>query len=378
MAKVWYNAKGRFDDVAYHLARGWAEHEKCGKKTIAARLNSCAATVSYWLRSDTPPSARKPRRNPRLAAINERRRLVEDAIRQRTVVKGTRYSRKRRTASHRECVRFPYGSTARAARYLKQKHPLMQVSKTTVWRDLQHLRLKAYVRSRAPRLSANNIKARVAFCKRTLADKAVEGIAFSDEKWFDSQDGRSWQWLSPGEYGDARLKEQGGPRLMVWAVIAPGYRAIVRVPPGEGGAKSIKIDGAVYTRMIRPTLLELRRRQLTFQQDNAPGHAKAANSGFFEKLKLRTLGGWPPNSPDLSPIETLWAIIARRVTERGPFGEDELWEFVEEEFANVSEETVAGLLASFAQRVRICRRERGATVTRRMLAAAGKLVRGRR
>ena len=47
--------------------------------------------------------------------------------------------------------------------------------------------------------------------------------------------------------------------------------------------------------------------QLIFQQDNAPCHV---SKGAREKLKeIKHIENWPPNSPDLSPIETIWSVV---------------------------------------------------------------------
>jgi transposase len=365
-----YDARGRFDDVAYFLAKDWSVHEKCSNKTIAQRLRSCAATVGYWLRQSLPPSARAQRRNPHAKRIAARRRLVESTIKKKTVVRGQRFTPKRRDLRTRDTVRLPFGSTARAARELKRQHPQMKVSKTTVWRDCKQLGLKAYTQPRGPRLSADNVAARLLFAKALMSRRQFWSSCFSDEKWFDSDDGgRTFQWLRRDEHCLPRQYQRGGPRVMVWACIAPGYRRIIRVPAADNGTGSVKIDAAMYTKIIRPALIDIRDRGLVFQQDNAPGHTKATNGGYFKRLRVKTLADWPPNSPDLSPIETMWAIIAKRVTQRAPFGEDELWKFVEEEFANVGEETVKGLLASFETRLRLCAAIGGGLVTNRALAA---------
>ena len=60
--------------------------------------------------------------------------------------------------------------------------------------------------------------------------------------------------------------------------------------------------------------------QVIFQQDGAPPHNAAktqqwcqANlSGFWAK------GVWPGNSPDLSPIENLWAIVHDKLDKMAP------------------------------------------------------------
>jgi hypothetical protein len=49
-----------------------------------------------------------------------------------------------------------------------------------------------------------------------------------------------------------------------------------------------------------------------FQQDNAPCHEAHSITQFLNENGIRVLT-WPPYSPDLSPIENLWAIVRNRL-----------------------------------------------------------------
>jgi hypothetical protein len=50
------------------------------------------------------------------------------------------------------------------------------------------------------------------------------------------------------------------------------------------------------------------------QQDNAPVHTSKFTRDYLnEEANHRTLGGWPAQSPDLNPVENLWAIMAQRM-----------------------------------------------------------------
>ena len=51
-----------------------------------------------------------------------------------------------------------------------------------------------------------------------------------------------------------------------------------------------------------------------FQQDNAPCHtAKIVQEWFEEHDKEFKVLPWPPNSPDLNPIEHLWDVLEKQV-----------------------------------------------------------------
>ena len=61
-----------------------------------------------------------------------------------------------------------------------------------------------------------------------------------------------------------------------------------------------------------------------FQQDNAACHVSRESKSVIDILFGKEYIEWPPNSPDLSPIENVWAILKEKLSKRNIKNLDEL------------------------------------------------------
>lgn len=69
---------------------------------------------------------------------------------------------------------------------------------------------------------------------------------------------------------------------------------------------------------------------------------------------IQLLLDWPPNSPDLSPIENIWGIVDRKVASRGCKNLEDFKKAVDEELQNIPRLTLARLWRGMHDRMRKC------------------------
>ncbi|CAH1991906.1 unnamed protein product [Acanthoscelides obtectus] len=79
----------------------------------------------------------------------------------------------------------------------------------------------------------------------------------------------------------------------------------------------------------------------TFLQDNDPKHSAKLCIGYLDgKQSEKVLENmtWPPQSPDLNPIELLWEELDRNVREQCPSSQQAMWNALEGSWSNISQE----------------------------------------
>jgi hypothetical protein len=314
--------------------------------------------------------------------IQRRRQLVRKLITKK--VRSVKMEKRSRSVVERITWKLPFASPQAVVRELAAKHNIT-VGATTVRRDCRALGIKARVRPKRPWHSTEDQAQRFRFSKRMMrvSKEKLATLHFSDEKWFDSDDhGNRFQWCSAGEHPVPRGSSQFPKKVHVWCCIGVGFRKIVfhsrpedepgavkygpgrprkgeKRPPKDKRAKKELVNSSVYIqKCLRPVVAQRRKnakqRAIWLQQDGASCHTSAETTAWLKRRGVEALNGWPARSPDLNPVENLWAIVSAKVAKRGPMAEQELRKFVKEEWENIPQATIDKLVLSFRGRVQKC------------------------
>ena len=345
---------GNLTDAAWTCIRVW-DAESRPVKWMARQLGVWPSTVRDALVLDMPSKRAATNPPPVSAAhrgVMKRRRERVKVLCLETVV-GNHGPRRKHPAA------------AAIARVWNLENPLLPVSVSTVQRDLRSVGLVSRRRPRGPKRVVGDEKRRVVFAASLLrkGKKMVERIAFTDAKYYDSNcHGNTREWCVKGDQPSSMVKDTWAPRVHVWGFIAKDVKFLVRIP-------SHKPTAASYKRYcLIPLVKHLSKcpggvPDVVVQHDGDTAYGTEECIRYLAGKGLESLEGWPARSPDLSPIENMWAIVSKRVDAYGPLDVEGLWGFVERAWDDIPMSTVNALVLSFHGRLKKCVAGGGRTIT---------------
>ena len=121
------------------------------------------------------------------------------------------------------------------------------------------------------------------------------------------------------------LTKKFSASIMIWGAIrADGHWYLVRAPRN--------VDSETYQAILDAALLNMYTTRFFLQHDGASCHRSDSTRQYLTQKCIRVLPDWPPQSPDLSPIEHVWDCLKEKVRQKFPQNKDQLWEVTKEEF----------------------------------------------
>ena len=142
--------------------------------------------------------------------------------------------------------------------------------------------------------------------------------------------------------------QAGGGSILVWGSFRhDGTGPIVQIKNTFNSDKYI----SMLEETVKPFVKENMPRNFCFQQDNSPVHTAKKVKTWLKKNRFKTID-WPAQSPDLNPIENIWAIVKRRLAKKTCTNTNQLHGNFAQEWNGLSQEICNNLIISMPKRIK--------------------------
>ena len=203
------------------------------------------------------------------------------------------------------------------------------------------------VKPKKPNLTPKNVKDRLAWAiaHKDWTQDDWRRVIWSDETKINrfGSDGRKYAWKRDAEPIQPRHVQKtvkhGGGNIKLWSCIT--Y---------EGVGYVVKIDNTLdqhlYKEILKDDLARtigdygIEKQKVIFQHDNDPKHTAGSVKEWLSNQEFEVMR-WPAQSPDLNPIENMWALLKQRLYrnyETPPKGMIEHWERIGQTWYQITKE----------------------------------------
>jgi ketohexokinase/beta-glucosidase len=230
------------------------------------------------------------------------------------------------------------------------------VSSDTLRKALQKEGFNRRIARLKPALSDANKLQRLKWAQEHVhwSRQQWDSILWTDESMFHARNTyRTWVTRRPGEEfreDCVAAKARGGNSWMIWGCFsgAAGLGPLLIWDKDWG-----KVNSETYCQHTLPLIegwLKTHPGHL-FMQDNAAMHYSKYTREEMNHRGIHPIF-WPPNSPDLNPIEKFWKVMKRRLYERVPIvtAKWELQDAIKEEWGKIKQEFMDELIEDMRER----------------------------
>lgn len=245
----------------------------------------------------------------------------------------------------------------------KELSTAVSVSDITARRKLHEQGFKRCRAAKKPFISDINAKKRLEWCqaRKNWDLEKWSKIIWSDECSVEVKgtSKRVFVWRKPGErfLPDCLTPtfKSGRVSIMMWGCfIGNRLGPLVMTPTG-------RMNSEKYTEFLENSFLSFWDHLdygTILAQDNAPIHTSKHTKDWLQEHDINCIE-WPAQSPDLNPIENVWAILKTAVEARSPSNIDELLQVLKKEWEKIDGKVLMNLVNSMPSRINAVLKAKG-------------------
>lgn len=230
----------------------------------------------------------------------------------------------------------------------------VELSISTIQRTLREEKLFGRIARKKPHVSKVNLRKRLHFAKMHIQKNDLwwRNVLWSDESKFNrfNSDGKVYVRRPPNqEYNPKytlKTVKHGGGSVIVWGCFSwYGVGPIHRIE----GIMNAQMYKDIMKNVMLPYATEEMPLIWKFQHDNDPKHTAKIIRTFFQEESMTVLE-WPPQSPDLNPIENLWEIVDKKINRSNATNLTELWNQIKIAWYSITSDECKSLVDSMCGR----------------------------
>lgn len=204
-------------------------------------------------------------------------------------------------------------------------------------------------------LSNKNKELRFQHCQKYL-NKNLDDVLWTDESTFILNQNTQKIFVSKGSTKPTKTKFNPNYSVMVWGGISTfGKTPLILVEGWQDGPKYQNLIESNKTRIKKM----FGRKKWRFQQDNAKCHTAPQSISCIKKHLTTSLFPHPPQSPDLNPIELIWAKMKRLVQTYDPKNKRELVDAIMKSWEKIGKRFIIRCIRHLRKNMKKCIEKNG-------------------